>query len=411
MDGDKVMIIDDDKKKNEIVKAMVDVECYPYTDEIEADMERYTKIPLTKISAMGATFASLPTSFNTIEQTVSQAVDSGIAGGEGLYRVVFKDGVTGTLAQAKDGDGYLGAIMNKGVKGQARLIKADFDPVKVTTSIPYNPATLFMATALISIDQKLNVVMETQQEILNFLVQDKEAKLRGDLGVLSDIINNYKYNWDNENFISSKLDLVQNIKRDAKHNIIFYRKQTESNLKKKQLIHVSQDIQNKLGKVQNQFKYYRLAVYLYSFSSFLEVMLLGNFKSEYLNSVIDDLEEHSYQYRLFYTKCYDQIQKYAKSSIDSQLMDGIANLNKFASDKISKIPVVGKSPVDEFLIETGNRLEKFGSGKIENAMDQFKDNKDSNILIFMENINTINRLYNQPSEFIFDREYMYISNG
>lgn len=64
-------------------------------------------------------------------------------------------------------------------------------------------------------------------------------------------------------------------------------------------------------------------------------------------------------------------------------MDGIASLNKFAGDRISKIPVVSKSPVDGFLIETGNRLKKFGSGKVESTMDQFKNNKDSNILIFI----------------------------
>ena len=62
--------------------------------------------------------------------------------------------------------------------------------------MPYNPTMLFMAAALMSIDKKLDIIQETQQEILSFLENKEKANLKASLDTLSDILNNYKYNWE-----------------------------------------------------------------------------------------------------------------------------------------------------------------------------------------------------------------------
>lgn len=50
--------------------------------------------------------------------------------------------------------------------------------------------------------------------------------------------------------------------------------------------------------------------------TYIEVMLLENFGSAYLDSTAHKIEDYSYQYRELYTKCYNQIEGYAKTSIN-----------------------------------------------------------------------------------------------
>jgi len=75
---------------------------------------------------------------------------------------------------------------------------------------------------------------------------------------------------------------------------------------------------------------------------------------------------------------------------------------------IAKIPVISNSQIDETLIEAGDVLSKFGSKRTEQTLKQFVDKQNSSVWVFVENINMINRLYNQPTELMFDRENIYI---
>lgn len=62
-----------------------------------------------------------------------------------------------------------------------------------------------MAVALASINQKLNRIQKTGEEILDFLQNQQKAKVKGNLRVLQDVFDNYKFNWNNETYEKSKL--------------------------------------------------------------------------------------------------------------------------------------------------------------------------------------------------------------
>lgn len=383
----------ENNKKNEILKAMTNVEYHLSVPNNEISIEKYTKLPLAEVSAFGIAFEPLMSMFQNITHT------GGASAGSGLYRVTFPEGISGRLAKFHDGSGLTATVVNEtGIAGQARL-----------NPIVCNPATLFMAIALFNIDKKLNSIMETQREIIDFLELKEKSKLRGNLNVLEDILNNYKYNWNNEKYKTNKHIQVQEIKREAEQSIIFYREQTEKKIKKQSFLHSDLDVKKKLKKVQSDFKDYQLALYLYSFSSFLEVMLLENFESGYLDSVAHKIGDYSFQYRELYTTCYDQIEGYSKSSIHTHLINGLAGINRVAGNALAKTPVVSKSQIDETLIETSNRLEKYGSRKTEQTLEQFVKHQSSCVRPFVENINAINRLYNHPVELLVDKENMYYS--
>jgi len=383
--------MDENNKKNEMVKAMMDIKFYPSVPSDDISIDKYTKLPLAQLSALGIAFEPLASLFQSIANI------GGEGAGSRLCRVTFPEGVSGHLAAFHDGSGLTATIVNEtGIAGQARL-----------NPLVFNPTMLFMAAVIMNIDKKLDGIQETQLEIIEFLKQKEKAKLRGNLNVLEDILNNYKYNWNNEKYKTNKHIQVQEIKRDAEQSVIFCREQIAKKINKQSFFHSDQDVKNKLKTIQSEFKNYQLALYLYAFSSFLEVMLLENYKSAYLESISRKIEDYSYQYREFYTKCYDQIEGYSKSSVNSHLLNGLVSINRFAGDTIAKIPLVSKSQIDETLIETSDRLERFCTRKGEQTIVQFVNNQSSCVRPFIESINAVNSLYNQPLELLVDQENVY----
>ena len=51
-----------------------------------------------------------------------------------------------------------------------------------TATVPIDPATMLMAIALFSIEQKLDSIAEMQKQILTFLEVEKESEIEADVG-------------------------------------------------------------------------------------------------------------------------------------------------------------------------------------------------------------------------------------
>ena len=390
----------DIKDNNEVINMVLDMEYIQSIDDEKINIEQYTKIPLSTLSALGVEFSSISDTTRTITQSINT---------DGLYRCVLPKGAF-KLAQSKDRTGALGSALDQNNKliGQARWIKQD--NVKQVTTMPYNPTMLFMAATLMNIDKKLDSIQETQQEIISFLENKEKANLKASLETLSDILNSYKYNWNNEKYRTNKHILVQSIKHDASKSIKFHQNQISEKLKKQSVLHINKSVKNKMEKIYSEFKDYQLALYIFSFASFIEVILLGNFNAEYLNSISNKIESLSLKYRELYTECYNIIEGYASTCMESHLLNGLAEISKTSGKLIAKVPVVSKLPVDEVLMETGERLEKFEYIKTNETLKNFIDVRSSQVRLFVDNINTVNKLYNEPLEFLMYKEYIYIKD-
>ena len=137
-----------------------------------------------------------------------------------------------------------------------------------------------------------------------------------------------------------------------------------------------------------------MALYLFAYSAFLEVMLLGNFSEGYLNNVEQSITDYSYQYRTLYTKCYDLMKDYSKSSVQAGILSGLSAASKFMGNAIAKVPVISKSQLDENLIEAGSLLGTQGEQRA--------------VVPFVENIRVINNLYNKPVQYRIDGDSIYV---
>ncbi|NMA73157.1 MAG: hypothetical protein GX963_03150 [Bacteroidales bacterium] len=377
------------ENKRALVQAMMNVEYCPPSElvKMNIDMTETQKFPIEKAAALGVAFQPLT-------QLVSYAV--GGAGQSGLYfvntagKTMFKSGGK-FIGNLKAADGGVGG-------GLARM-----------TKVPLDPTMLCMAVAILAVEKKLDAIHEAQKEILAFLELKEEAKLKGNLNALADVMNNYKFNWDNDKYKDHKHILVQDIKRDAEQCIILYRDQLTKALSKKTLFYSGQEVKAKLNKTMARLNDYQLALYTFSFSSFLEVMLLENFDTKYLNSIASKIQEYSGDYTTLYEKCAEKIEKDSKASLEGYALKGLSKLSSGAGKIVEKIPVISKSQLDENLLKAGGILRDVDTNRTQNVMQILADSQTYYISLFVENIHTIDNLYNQSMQLMFDSENIYIA--
>lgn len=378
-----------ENKDNEILQMMNNTSIYPMLKESEVGVSNYTPLPLSRLAAYGTAFQPLATAVQT-------AVNG--AGGSGIYYV---NTAGKTMFQMKGTNNFIGSLQTStGMVGggQAKM-----------TPLACDPTMIFMAAALANVEKKLEAIQDMQKEMMDFLVQKEKADLKGDLNFLFDVFNNYKYNWNNEMYKNSNHIKVLDIRQEAEKKITFYREQIIAKVNKKSFIHSDQTVNKQLQMVQDQFKDYQLALYLLGFSSFLEVMLLGNFDKDYLTGISDKLEKYSLNYRELYTKCYDEIESYSSTSVQSSMLKGIAKASTSVGKFVEKIPVISKGQADEALIAAGDKLDELNAGKLRKQMSSLIERQSNSIRPFIENIDTVNELCNKPVQLLVDKENLYIS--
>ena len=349
--------------------------------------------PLADLASLGTVFSSLPTAFSSVAQAAGN--------GKVLYEATFP--VAGKLAEAKDGSGFLGAIVGKkGVVGQAR-----FHEVKGAAEAAGGASMMFMALAIMAINKSLKDISENQKEIISFLEVDKQTQLKGDLIILSEIIEDYQHNWNNSQYRSNREMQVLDIKRSAEQNILFYREMIEKKLAKQAFIHL--DTTKTLNDIQTKFRYYKLALYLYAFASFLDVMLLENFDSAYLDSIVSKIQSYSLEYDQFFKKSLESVAQYVSSSLQARALQGIAIAGKFAGEQIARIPDKdNKIRIDDKLISGSGKLDKYNAEAIERTVSSFTAVEDSGIQLFSNKILLINRMHNEQLRIMFDGDNIYL---
>ena len=377
-------------RKNELLKAMSATELAPLEVKNEISVQTYSKIPLSRLTALG-------TGFEPVVSAIQQVTSHGQAT-SGFYKVTIPKGTH--LAQFKEKSGFLGtAVGEHGIVGQAQL-----------NPLLCDPTTLLAAATLANIDKKLDAIQEVQQEMLDFLAQKEKSALKADLNFLMDIQNNYKYNWNSEKYKAANHAKVLDIRQEAARQIDFYQEQIKKQLGKKALLHSDHDVQKMLEKVQGEFKEYQLALYIDGFAYFLEVVLQENYEKAYLSAIAKRIDEMAFQYREFYSLAYSQIENLSKSSLQAHLFGGLSAINKGAGTAIAKIPGINKSQIDETLIEAGERIGAYKNRRVQTTMQQLLERQSSCVRPFIDNINAVNRLYNEPVTLIFNHDTLYLGS-
>lgn len=394
----------------ETAVATVASDAFPVVRVQPDQLAAYKQIPLAGLAALGTAFSQLPEGARTVVQTVTRNV----ATNETLFVGINPKGIPGFLRA--DANGTVGNIMQVNaqgkqvIAGRMRFKALDQLPIEETNSMvmPVDPMLMVVAVALMTIEKKLDGIQESVEEVLQFLKLEKQSSQRGNLNMLSEIMEDYKLNCQNEQFCLSRTQAVLAIKKDAHKDILFYQEQIATELQKQKGLHGSKDSQQLLDSVSYQFAEYQLACHLYAFSSFLDVMLQKTFDQAIIQGVTEKMISLAKRYEALYADCHSQIAKYQRSAIEAQIVGGIGIATKGLGKAIAAVPVIRDGPVDEALISAGESIGKFNRDAVQKKLQAFETFEANRMDPFIENLQSVELLYNHENAMITDGVSVYM---
>lgn len=400
MDSSEIIPSDGNQKDNALVEI---ADGLLFDARADLDGKKTLSMPIAELSTLGAGVSSLLPALRTVTQTTTINT-------QGLYQLA-NAAVGDTLKVAKNGN-FWGAFKTAdGASKFAQLQTAGPLTATTQTVAAINPATVMMAVALFSIEQKLGDIEEMQKQILSFLEIEKESEIEADVEMLSDIINKYKLNWDNEHYVASSHKMVMDIQRTARKNMNGYQKKVAEVVGSKKLVVVQNQVSATLKDLLKKFKYYRLSLYTFSMASMMEIMLSGNFKEEYIAGVKSEIEDMSATYRELFGKCSIYLEKMSKGSVDTNVLKGIGNASKAVGKFIGNIPLVKEGPVDEFLLDSGAHIKSSARGMEKSATAAFAKISNPETRVFIDKMEDMIQIYNHTERICFDDKKIYLVAG
>ena len=360
-------------------------------------------MPIAQLATLGAGVSSLIPALHTVTQTTTVNT-------QGLFRLA-NAGVGDTLKIAQNGNFWGAFKCADGTSKFAQLQSAGPLTATSTATVPIDPATMLMAVALFSIEQKLESIAEMQKQILTFLEVEKESEIEADVETLVSMISKYNYNWDNEHYLQSNHKMVLDLQRTARKNMLSYQKQVTEVLNSRQLVVAQMKVKATLKDLLKKFKYYRLSLYTFSLASLLEIMLSGNFKEEYITGIKEEIEALSMTYRDLYGKCSEYLERLGNSALEANLLKGIGNASNAVGKLIGSIPKIKDGQVDEFLQDSGERLKNNAVGMERNVVKAFAEISNPGTGVFAEKMRDMILIYNHTAEICFDDKQIYLVAG
>ena len=366
----------------------------------DIEEKKTISMPIVEMATLGAGVASLLPAFRTVTQTMTVNT-------EGLYRVANMT-PGGALKLAKDGTSWGSIKTAEGASKMAKLQEVGPLTADSTSIMAVNPATMMMAVALYSIEKDLGQIKESIDKIFDALEREKEAKVKGNLKMLNNILNKYKHNWNDERFIDSNYKVTFDIQRDALVQIESYEGAILELLKPTKGLQTKQKTDSLLNDLQKNFSYYRLSVYTFAMASLMEIMLGGRYTEAAILEVKKTVEEQALNYRNLYTKCSIMLENLVDKSLEQNLLQGIGFASKKAGQLIGSIPLVKEGPVDELLQESSEKLDKSASKMIESTLAAFAEMSNPRISVFTEKMDDMIQIYNHTEAICFDQERLYL---
>lgn len=395
---------EEDARKELAARQLQELEPYLTPTEQPVDVSGAIKLSLDHLPELGIAFASLPAAFRSIATSVSvptllQATDK------------FGNAIDPSiLLRFHDCSGQIGAYRNPNGPGllNARFQTVEGGVIKGVSTIPYDPTMLFLAAAVAQINQKLDAIQATVDELFQYERERDKAELRGSLKTLLGILQEYGDNCDSDRWMTNEHMKVLDIKQEAEQKKELFRAQAQAKLKKGGPIEGRNMVSARLNKVLDYLMDYQLASYVYAFSLFLESMLAESFEPSKLASIRSCIEDETMAYRKLYSACCDALEAGVNRSIDTIVLGGIASAGKRLGKAVAATPVGDRTLIDEALEGAGEGLAHLNDKVSENLVKRLDGARVPDLTPFLACLETVNALHNEPTQIAVDRENVYI---
>lgn len=367
----------------------------------EMELNKAKKISLTDIASLGAVFSQIP----EVAQAIVATITDDPTKMDKLYRGIWPKGADGKLA-FKDGV-TRGAILHKNEQGKNVIVaRMKFEPVD--GDLPINPTMIAIAVALMEINKKLDGIQSSIDEVLRFLETDKQAKQRGNLRILAEIMEDFKRKGSDSKFCENRNHTVQEIQREARQNIEFYKTRIETAVKEKKTFHSRNDVREYVDSITTNFSEYQLACYLYAYSTFLDIVLRKDFEEGSIDSCRSKIIRIAEDYDALFRECRTQIASYQRSSVGNKMVGGIGKTAGTLGKAIRNIPVVEKGPVDELLLNAGDALRDANKETVKAQVNNLEILENNRMGDFLNGIGIVGALCNRKSAMITDGTSLYV---
>jgi hypothetical protein len=403
-------IFDKFKKENEIVEqkenqvingeenkenySLVEMNNYMLSDVRKETLSNNTySLSLSKLSEISPITVSTANNIKTIMEQNPKTSGS-------LYRITNL-GKNDSLKAMRDGKTFWGSIK----KSDGSSTMAKLKEVNPNNVMALDPTVMMMSVALAGIEQELGEIKELNKQIFSFLEHEKESEIESDLEILNRSISDFRFNLEDEKYLINNHKQVMDIKRTANKNMLFYKKEIKDNLSKDKLFTTNNSMNSIIEDIQKKFRYYRLSLYIYSFSTFMEILLLGNYKNDYLLSKKEELDELDNEYSEVFNNALEYVKKNANKSLEGNVLSGLGSAGKAIGNLAEKVKIKN---VDNWLNEKGDNLKQSGQNIKDDFATKFDDMKESNSRPFINQIEKVDCIYNKTKEIYFDKENIYL---
>lgn len=317
-----------------------------------------------------------------------------------LYRITNLE-KNDSLKAMRDGKTFWGSIK----KSDGSSTMAKLKEVNPNNVMALDPTVMMMSVALAGIEQELGEIKELSEKIYSFLEHEKESEIESDLEILNRSINDFRFNLEDEKYLINNHKQVMDIKRTANKNMLFYKKEINDDLSKDKLFTTYNSMNSIIEDIQKKFEYYRLSLYIYSFSTFMEILLLGNYKNDYLLNKKNELDELDNEYSETFNNALKYVKNNANKSLEGNVLLGLGSAGKAIGNLAEKVKIKN---VNNWLNEKGDNLKQSGQNIKNDFATKFDDMKESKSRSFINQIEKVNCIYNKTKEIYFDKENIYL---
>lgn len=403
-------IFDKFKKKNEAVEqkedqvineednkgnySLVEMNNYMLSDVRKESLSNNTySLSLSKLSEISPITVSTANNIKTIMEQNPKTSGN-------LYRITNL-GKNDSLKAMRDGKIFWGSIK----KSDGSSTMAKLKEVNPNNVMALDPTVMMMSVALAGIEQELGEIKELSKQIFSFLEHEKESEIESDLEILNRSISDFRFNLEDKKYLINNHKQVMDIKRTANKNMLFYKKEIKDDLSKDKLFTTNNSMNSIIEDIQKKFRYYRLSLYIYSFSTFMEILLLGNYKNDYLLSKKEELDELDNEYSEVFNNALEYVKKNANKSLEGNVLSGLGSAGKAIGNLAEKAKIKN---VDNWLNEKGDNLKQSGQNIKDEFATKFDDMRESNSRPFINQIEKVDCIYNNTKEIYFDKENIYL---
>ncbi len=393
--GDIVM-----HNKEDLVFQLVNNEYIQPAFSNAVNLEKFQKIPIHEIAMFGTAFLPVVNFMASSDKAYAEVLKK-VGNDTPLYVAQDKAGNVIKLATSVKGetDGRkIGSLMKNGVvAGQARFKEVSISEL-TQNSFVIDPMTMMVAAELIYVAKEIDVIKQQQQDFFKYLLAEKQSKLEGNISFLIKVLNDFKYNFQNQTYRISVYTKVLDIKQEAEQAILSSQKHIEYFLNK------GKENYDKLG---NELQNYQISLYSYALASFVEIIVLKNLNKTYLDKILKRIETFSIEYRETYTDCYNYLESTAERNLQSVIIDTVSKIGKKIGNTIAKTSVGDKTLINEKIIQSANKTKELKDNKIKKQLLEFSNYKDTRVSSFQQLIDSINKIYNE-NQVYFTSENIYI---